>query len=224
MFRDAIAITRGLGYRYLWIDSLCILQDSPEDWKRESANMGYIYKNSVPTITAEEDPDSHAGISNISNMSRESSLDGQTMVQTSCHSSKTRLKGKVFCGRHTKDANVSRGPLSQRVWTLTLSPRVLRFAQGQVWWPCRETQQKERIPLGSDHFSTNAWDSDPSSRIVANRPYRQRPLKPFWSWYRIVNGVTARSISFSKDKTLLFLALRGKLRERMGKSTRPVCG
>jgi hypothetical protein len=38
-FQHAISITRRLGYRYLWIDSLCIIQDSAEDWARESAQM-----------------------------------------------------------------------------------------------------------------------------------------------------------------------------------------
>ena len=51
-FQDAITITQGLGYRFLWIDSLCIVQDSPEDWESESALMGDIYRGSVCTISA----------------------------------------------------------------------------------------------------------------------------------------------------------------------------
>ena len=38
-FRDAVHVTRQLGFRYLWIDSLCIIQDSQEDWEIESAKM-----------------------------------------------------------------------------------------------------------------------------------------------------------------------------------------
>ena len=41
-FQDAVIITRTLGFKYLWIDSLCIIQDSPEDWNRESAQMWAI--------------------------------------------------------------------------------------------------------------------------------------------------------------------------------------
>lgn len=41
-FRDAISITRPLGERYLWIDSLCIIQDSLSDWERESSQMGQL--------------------------------------------------------------------------------------------------------------------------------------------------------------------------------------
>ena len=50
--RDAIAITRSLGLRYLWIDSLCIIQDDLTDWQVESAKMGEIFKSSLFTIAA----------------------------------------------------------------------------------------------------------------------------------------------------------------------------
>ena len=60
-FRDAISITRRLGYRYLWIDSLCIIQDSDEDWKHESAVMGQIYGHSDCTIAATGSADSNGG-------------------------------------------------------------------------------------------------------------------------------------------------------------------
>jgi len=38
-FQDAIQIARQLGYSYLWIDSLCIIQDSEVDWVKESTSM-----------------------------------------------------------------------------------------------------------------------------------------------------------------------------------------
>jgi hypothetical protein len=51
-FQDAITITRELGFRYLWIDSLCIIQDDKKDWERESAKMASIYADSWLTIAA----------------------------------------------------------------------------------------------------------------------------------------------------------------------------
>ena len=42
LFQDAVAITRKLNLRHLWIDSLCIIQDSPEDKQRELAKMEHI--------------------------------------------------------------------------------------------------------------------------------------------------------------------------------------
>ncbi|KAF1964057.1 HET-domain-containing protein, partial [Bimuria novae-zelandiae CBS 107.79] len=51
-FRDAINIVRRIGYRYIWIDSLCIFQDSLDDWTHESRKIGHIYRGSICTIAA----------------------------------------------------------------------------------------------------------------------------------------------------------------------------
>ena len=49
-FLDVIKLTRQLKERYVWIDALCILQDSPSDWEKEASSMARIYKNSLCTI------------------------------------------------------------------------------------------------------------------------------------------------------------------------------
>ena len=51
-FRDAIIIARRLDVRYLWIDSLCIIQDDELDWQTESAKMSTIYQHALLTISA----------------------------------------------------------------------------------------------------------------------------------------------------------------------------
>ena len=51
-FHDAIKITRSLGIQYIWIDSLCIIQDSEADWLRESSLMSNVYKYSYCNIAA----------------------------------------------------------------------------------------------------------------------------------------------------------------------------
>ncbi|KUJ12376.1 HET-domain-containing protein [Mollisia scopiformis] len=60
-FRDAIVITRKLGFRYLWIDSLCIIQDSVRDWELQSSRMGDIYNGAFATIFALYGNDSDSG-------------------------------------------------------------------------------------------------------------------------------------------------------------------
>ena len=52
--RDALVVASHLGLRYIWIDALCIVQDSYEgwDWKKESAKMDQIYGNATLTIAA----------------------------------------------------------------------------------------------------------------------------------------------------------------------------
>lgn len=43
-FQDAVTLCRELGIKYLWIDSLCIIQNDEADWVTESAKMGSIYE------------------------------------------------------------------------------------------------------------------------------------------------------------------------------------
>lgn len=51
-FQDAVQVARGLQLSYLWIDSLCIVQDDTEDWIREAEQMANVYRESVCTISA----------------------------------------------------------------------------------------------------------------------------------------------------------------------------
>ncbi|KAF2445386.1 hypothetical protein P171DRAFT_520191 [Karstenula rhodostoma CBS 690.94] len=44
-FRDAVSTVRRLVIRYIWIDSLCIIQASAEDWQVEAALMAQVYGN-----------------------------------------------------------------------------------------------------------------------------------------------------------------------------------
>lgn len=61
-FRHAIEVTRLLGMRYLWIDSLCIIQDSLQDWREEAAVMLEIYRNSFCNIAATAASNSSIGL------------------------------------------------------------------------------------------------------------------------------------------------------------------
>jgi hypothetical protein len=51
-FTDAIQIALGLGLRYVWIDSLCIIQGDFADWERESPKMAQVYSNAYLTVSA----------------------------------------------------------------------------------------------------------------------------------------------------------------------------
>lgn len=50
--QDAILIVRWLGIEYIWIDCLCILQDSKTDWEYESARMADVYSDAYLTVAA----------------------------------------------------------------------------------------------------------------------------------------------------------------------------
>ncbi|KAI5924516.1 HET-domain-containing protein [Camillea tinctor] len=61
-FRDAIAVTRRLAERYLWIDSLCIVQDDRDDWEKEAKNMGAVFEQAICTIAAVDAIDDETGL------------------------------------------------------------------------------------------------------------------------------------------------------------------
>jgi hypothetical protein len=61
-FRDAFLVTRELGLRFLWIDSLCIIQDSNEDWDLEASRMAHVYNNAYLTLAADLAPHSNVGL------------------------------------------------------------------------------------------------------------------------------------------------------------------
>ncbi|KAK3642958.1 hypothetical protein LTR56_010555 [Elasticomyces elasticus] len=61
-FQDAILLTWRLGFRYIWIDSLCILQDSTEDWEFHASRMAQIYSKSQLTLSADGGTDGSHGL------------------------------------------------------------------------------------------------------------------------------------------------------------------
>jgi hypothetical protein len=159
-FRDAITITRRLGYRYLWIDSLCIIQDSVEDWRKESSVMGKTYKNSVVTIAATGSIDSHGGCFH----DRDPRLIQPCRIQAHLCSPTTPTKEILhiyeskwpwlhFSRLNTKGLNTRAWVFQERM----LSRRILHFGSEQLHWECLEDQASEKFPEGLDF-----WDAQPN--------------------------------------------------------------
>jgi hypothetical protein len=61
-FAEAIKVALALGYSHLWIDSLCIVQDGPDDWKAEEPRMASVYGNAKYCIVAMDGADSNSGL------------------------------------------------------------------------------------------------------------------------------------------------------------------
>jgi hypothetical protein len=61
-FREAFKVTLALGYHYIWIDALCIVQDDEHDLQREMTKMGDIYQHSIVTIFAAKRPATDSGL------------------------------------------------------------------------------------------------------------------------------------------------------------------
>lgn len=144
-FRDAISVTHQLGFRYIWIDSMCIIQGSAEDWRREAPTMNQVYRNAFLTIGAMASPDAHGGLFR----DRDPEMMGPCPIQI-----KTETYGVMECLMVKSDLwerHVKQAPLSKRAWVVQeriLAPRSLYFCEGQLFWECREQYACESFPKG----------------------------------------------------------------------------
>ncbi|KAK2616107.1 hypothetical protein N8I77_002816 [Diaporthe amygdali] len=59
---DAVVATRRLGLEYLWIDSMCIIQDDERDWQVESLQMATVYTHAYVTLFAARAADTRTGM------------------------------------------------------------------------------------------------------------------------------------------------------------------
>ena len=160
-FRDAISITRQLGIQYLWIDSLCIIQNSRLDWETESKKMGSIYRDALLTISASTSRGSTYGIFKSNPLSNENEKNitlkvykNSNLSDSVCISRRPKMPEELyehlnlsgsacFSKRPKKPENLYDlfvgCPLSQRGWTLQeelLSPRILYYGERQIYWKC----------------------------------------------------------------------------------------
>lgn len=137
-FQDAIKMTRSLRIRYLWIDSLCILQDEPDDWSREYPAMGGIYQNATLTIAAH-----NAWNSTDSFLQPRQHRTTQLLIASRSSSSSTSVKQNLYIRAPLRPWNFQvegkGSSLSNRGWVLqeaVLSPRTLHVCEDNMFWQC----------------------------------------------------------------------------------------
>ncbi|KAL6879042.1 heterokaryon incompatibility domain-containing protein [Trichoderma novae-zelandiae] len=136
-FRDAAALTLALGVSYLWIDSLCIVQDSASDWLREAQRMASVYAFSHLAIAASASKNPTTGLS--------PSPRPRTVIVRPTWTGYIQEWG-LQPGQTLRITNpwnqefgntIVSAPLNRRGWTFqeyALSPRVLHCTDGEWWW------------------------------------------------------------------------------------------
>jgi hypothetical protein len=136
-FQDAIIITRALSVQYLWIDSICIIQDDRNDWETESRLMEQLYSCAYVTIAAS---------------CASGTEDGFLKPRPARES--VRMKGSDGSSFFLCDAiddfssDVDQGELNKRGWVLqerALSRRTIYFAEKQTYWECGEGVRCETL-------------------------------------------------------------------------------
>jgi Heterokaryon incompatibility protein (HET) len=140
-FQDAIIVTGAVGLRFLWIDSLCIVQDDRKDWLEEAAVMGSIYEKARLTIAASAARDSTEGCFR-------SRRPTQHIVKVPYYFNANTMPSSFYLSViSTESQSPDLGPLSKRGWTLQewhLSRRTVLFTKGGLCWNCKTICVDER--------------------------------------------------------------------------------
>ena len=151
-FQDAITVTRALKMRYLWIDSLCIIQDDERDWENEAARMQQVFSNATCVIAASAASSSAAGFLEIPRLPR-------TWVTLRTPAGVT-LQVTKFVDNFHRD--VEEAILNKRGWVLqerALARRSIHFTDTQLYMECgRGIHCESLMKLTKFVFlNTQAW-------------------------------------------------------------------
>jgi hypothetical protein len=217
-FREAIEITRLLGIRYIWIDSICICQDDGEDWERESAKMTSIYMNSYLTIAASAAEDSSFGCfiprrptKYIAIPYTKQDISGELQAFLLPMRKEAMLDLYIDMADHIGESD---HPLATRAWAVqerVLPRRTIHFGKHQMYFECNEGFRGENglhIPLRyhSIHFNKR----DRYGRVVS-----EEQKTPLVLWQSMLWDYGPRRLTQPSDKLPAISGLARLFAERL---------
>ena len=195
-FQDAVLVTRALGLRYVWIDSLCIVQDSASDWQRESSLMGSVYSGGAINISADAAEDGDQGF-----------LSKRAPSCFPCTLPDKNSQGVLLMKASKRKRWIEyNGNLRRRAWVLqeyTLSACSIRYNMNGIVWECRcgyyydsevifeenqfrrETRALKKMPLQINSVSP----SSPASKIS----------EVMALWRKLINEYSKKELKFETD-------------------------
>ena len=215
-FQDAVTVTRSLGIKYLWIDSLCILQDQDSkaakaDWEAESSKMGTYYacaKICIAASAASEGCvgcffDRHPAITQPSPLPiRLSGSDCSTMFLSRVDRVGDWMKMPDL---RTSDGISPLGrvpPLESRGWVvqeIIMSRRILKFGMSELEWVCESKHASEGHPDEKPPLYTHDKDCFDAFKNLDSQISRFGPLGKNNVWYDIVEHYTKCELSYKSD-------------------------
>ncbi|KAK3692969.1 hypothetical protein B0T22DRAFT_436185 [Podospora appendiculata] len=211
LFQDSIRVTRELGIRYLWIDSLCIFQDRDDlsDWRHESLRMETVY--SIQLV--------------LQHLSGKRGRSNGVTFQHPDAREKAREMAKpyMFYDQYFWDKEVSKAPVNIRAWAVQerlLSPRVLHFGKHQLAWECFDKDAAEIYPAGLPQYLAKL----PDARFKCLDPKVFHELKArvgitdagetptaYLLWSRLVDVYSKCDLTFPKDKLIACAGLAKRM-------------
>lgn len=204
-FQDAIVVTQRWGIRYLWIDSLCIIQDSPSDWATEASRMHLVYAHAHLTIAAMSAASAHDGF-----LKRQQIPYAPVRVPY-CLPDNAESHGFFYLvlreGHYALnefDQDVEGSVWNTRGWTLQeriLSRRVVHFTKGLLFFECRCCERAEdNRPLPATSFRTPWIDSVYTPGQDWQFSSRAGTELSYEIWYKIVQRYSMRNLTRGDDK------------------------
>jgi hypothetical protein len=212
-FQDAIAITRGLRIQYVWIDSLCIIQDDKADWKAESAKMASIYENSWLTIAATTAPNGAYGCFSVP--SSEARLRNSKQVRERTNNQQAVYARKMPDKGHEEPDEIAIGfsqskPLMSRGWCFQeriLSRRVLHLCDEEMFWECSINMKCECMRTESPFCSfKNMFD-----RVLSNEARDNVIVE---TWDGILSRYIIRGLTFQEDRLQAIIGISERFGQR----------
>ncbi|CAI6339950.1 unnamed protein product [Periconia digitata] len=186
-FQDAIHISRSLHVEYIWIDSLCIIQDDPQDWGREASSMGAVYGGSHINIAATSSKNPHGGLFT----QPKEYIDGlRTHVVVSGQSVPREFRDFDLYSHHVTGSH-----LATRAWTLQeklLPPRTLHIGDRGAFWECESRTASQCLPY--------AYPSPEISENSRLKGLASKHTDLVSAWSSIVKIYSAANLTFTKDK------------------------
>ncbi|KXH64490.1 hypothetical protein CNYM01_13990 [Colletotrichum nymphaeae SA-01] len=208
-FQHAVKIARELNIGWLWIDSLCIVQDDKADKDRELPLMEIIYSMAICTLVASDSKGGSGGCF----LPRGPNPD---MHVRPCIKTFDDVKTKISVTFQPYLADwaqsVTNGPLFSRGWCFQerqLSKRIIYFTKSQVLWECRASIASEAYPEISSWFTRSeppfmappfrvTWARITDRSMLYNSLERVQPWLD--DWLRVVEVYSGKSLSKTEDR------------------------
>ncbi|KAM0425833.1 hypothetical protein ACHAPT_008771 [Fusarium lateritium] len=202
-YQEAISICLGLNFHFIWIDSLCIIQDSTEDWQQEALAMKLVYGNAVLNLCSAAAVDN----SEESFASRDHTLIRPLEVNTAWCGEDRQAFRLIYSDIFRDDILYS--PLRERAWVFQewyLSTRSLVIARRQLWWHCRQKVTCEALPNGYKDEQTMRdhrpdlqpdWMKDDMGQL-------DREQESLTLWTRRVNHYVETRLTEESDRLIAF--------------------
>ena len=207
-YKEGITLARRLGLQYIWIDSLCIVQDDESDWRREAAQMANIFRYgeiSIATAAAADNSDPCFTERN-SNRIRLPAYTASWTQLPPCEY--YLLPGGLYFGQ------VQDSPLQKRAWVLqetVLAPRELSLCKSQFWWTCLELQACETFPNGvpsRGQFSRGTIDS-----VSVSKDDR---VERYYNWNTLMEKFSRCGLTVLSDRTIALSGIAQHREENLG--------